>query len=166
MRRLVVVLALVACRPPSLPAVTDGASATTTATTDDGGSGTTGCMQSGDCETDGICVAEFGPTTGELGGERGPAECAEESACIGALDLGRWCFDHRSCCGDLRCRTADGVCEPPDLGVSTGATETDGDTDTTTTGSTSTTGTTTGTSTTDGSTTGTSTTGTSTGSSG
>ncbi|WP_434416977.1 hypothetical protein [Nannocystis pusilla] len=141
MRRLAVVLALAACRPPSLPAVTDGDSGGATTTPGTGSSSTTGCMQSGDCETDAICVAEYGRTTGELGGERGPAECADESACIGALDLGRWCFDHQSCCGDLRCRIADGICEPPDLGVTTGdTTTTTGDTTTTTGDTTTTTG--------------------------
>ncbi|WP_143141310.1 hypothetical protein [Nannocystis exedens] len=146
MRRLAVVLVLAACRPPSLPAVTEGDTAGATATAGTGSSSTTGCMQSGDCETDAICVAEYGPTTGELGGERGPAQCADESACIGALDLTRWCIDHQSCCGDLRCRIADGICEPPDLGVSTGETTTDGDTTTTTSTSTgdTTTSTTTG----------------------
>ncbi|MBZ5712515.1 hypothetical protein [Nannocystis pusilla] len=138
MRRLAVLLVLAACPSPSLPAVTDSAGGGQPPTSAASTTGTTGCMRSGDCDTDAICVAAYGPTTGELGGERGPAECVEDSACIGALDLGRWCFDHQSCCGDLRCRTADGVCEPPDLGVSTGATSTDGDGDTTTTSSTST----------------------------
>jgi hypothetical protein len=137
-RRLAVLLVLAACPSPSLPAVTDGASGGQPPTSGASTTGTTGCMGSSDCDTDAICVAAYGPTTGELGGERGPAECVEDSACIGALDLGRWCFDHQSCCGDLRCRTADGICEPPDLGVSTGATSTDGDSDTTTTSSTST----------------------------
>jgi hypothetical protein len=135
--RRLVLLALVACRPPSLPAVTDGESPGLTSS-GDSTSTTTGCMGSSDCETDAICVAAWTPTTGELGGERGPAGCVEAGACIEALDLGRWCLDHRSCCGDLRCRTADGICEPPDLGVTTGG----GDTDTTTetTGETTTTG--------------------------
>jgi hypothetical protein len=107
-------------------------------------------MRSSDCETDGICVAAFGPTTGELGGERGPPECVDEGACIKALDLSRWCFDHQSCCEDLRCRTADGVCEPPDLGVSSsgGDTTTTGTTGTTSTSDTSTSGTTSSTGTT------------------
>lgn len=167
-RRLAVLLVLAACPSPSLPAVTDGGSGAQPPTTGASTTGTTGCMQSGDCDTDAICVAAYGPTTGELGGEPGPAECVDMGACIGALDLGRWCFDHRSCCGDLRCRTADGVCEPPDLGVSTGETTTEGGDTTTTSGSTSTatdtgdttTGdATTGTSTTTGTTTGTSTSG-------
>lgn len=125
-RRLVLLLAsLAACRPPTTPGATDSASTSATAGSE-GSSGTTdACMRSGDCDSDGICVADYTPApAGEPGGARGPAICGDEGVvCIDALDLTRWCFDHQGCCGDLRCRPADGVCEVPGLGVSTGTTE-------------------------------------------
>lgn len=122
-RRLALILAvLVACRPPTTPGATDGASTSTSSASGEGSSGTTdACMHSGDCDTDGICVADYAPgLEGGPGGVRGPAVCGDEGVCIGALDLTRWCFDHQGCCGDLRCRPADGVCEEAGLGVSTG----------------------------------------------
>jgi hypothetical protein len=91
-------------------------------------------------------VSEFVPGPAG-GGARGPALCVTVDTCIDALDVARWCFDHEGCCGDLRCRTADGVCAPPDLGVTTGdgTTGTTGDAGTTGTTGETTTGTTTGT---------------------
>lgn len=119
--RCLPLVVLLGCRPPTSGG-TGGA--TTSASTESGGesSGTTdACMNSSECDTDGICVADYSPPPeGPAGGARGPAVCAEQTACIPALDLTRWCFDHQSCCGDLRCRGADGVCETPGLGVSTG----------------------------------------------
>jgi len=102
-------------------------------------SGTTdACDGSGDCETEGICVADYTPSADPANpGARTPASCLEKTACIAALDLERFCFDHQGCCESLRCRTVDGVCEPADLGQTGG--------ETTTTDATTTTGETTGT---------------------
>jgi hypothetical protein len=119
-RRLALLALLTAACPQTPPS---GTSATTGATTSDttGGSTTDACERSSDCESGGICVSEFVPgPTGGIGGDRGPALCVTVDTCIDALDLHRWCFDHQGCCGDLRCRTGDGVCEPADLGVTTG----------------------------------------------
>lgn len=112
---------LLGCRPPTSGG-TGGATTSTSGGSGGESSGTTdACMSSSECDTDGICVADYTPPPeGPAGGARGPAECAEQTACIPALDLTRWCFDHQSCCGDLRCRSADGICETPGLGVSTG----------------------------------------------
>ncbi|MEZ4451005.1 MAG: hypothetical protein R3B09_16100 [Nannocystaceae bacterium] len=138
---LVVLLAVVACRPAG------GGGTETTTTTTTGATSTTGledaCERSADCDTDsteGICVAVYVPAD-TLGGDRGPATCATPGECIAELDLGRWCFDHPGCCEGLRCRAVDGICERPHLGQDT---DTDGDTDTS--GSTSDASTTSGTS--------------------
>ncbi len=73
-------------------------------------------MGTNDCDTDDICVAAYIPNNPPPGGARGASSCAPVSDCIGALDLGRWCFDHQGCCEDLRCRRTDGICEPAELG--------------------------------------------------
>lgn len=152
--RPVLLAALVACAPPGTGgAGTTTASATTTATTDaPTSSGTTdACVGSGECDSEGICVADYDPSPDPADpGARGPAACAGPDACIPALDLGRWCFDHQGCCESLRCRTADGVCEPGDLGQTGGESSTGVATDATTgvaTDATDTTGTTTDTTT-------------------
>lgn len=141
MRRLALLVLLLAACPQTPPAGTS-AGATTGTTGGDGTSGSTTdvCMRSGDCESGGICVSEFVPDpTGGLGGSRGPAICLSPDDCIGALDLARWCFDHQACCGDLRCHPGDGICEPPDLGVTSGGMTTgDGTTGDGTTGTTDT----------------------------
>ena len=122
-------LVLAACTsgaPGSTATTGPGAADTTdpTAPTDGAPTGTTdACIGTSDCDTDGICVADYAPLDPPPGGMRGPADCAPKSACIGQLDLGRWCFDHRGCCDDLRCRPTDGLCEPATLGQTTGATE-------------------------------------------
>ena len=144
MRSLAPLVLLAACGgTPTLPGLSAGATtgAGTDGTGGDTGTGTTdACDRSGDCETDGLCVADYLPAPeGGLGGARGPAVCVTPDACITALDLTRWCFDHQGCCDDLRCRTADGVCEPSGLGVTEGSSSGDG-----TTGSTGSTGDTTG----------------------
>lgn len=101
------------------------------------------CEGSGDCNTTGICVADYEAIDTEPpAGMRDAAACVPKAECIGALDLGRWCFDHRGCCENLRCHPADGTCEPRGLGEttsSTGTTDTTGtSTDTGDTGSSST----------------------------
>jgi hypothetical protein len=142
-----------ACPPASGTSAT--ASSTSTDGTTTGGDSTSttdACDGAGDCDTDGICVADYVADT--LGGERGPARCVPTSECIGPLDLQRWCFGHPSCCEGLRCRDVDGICEEPDFGegtetagtsTSTTTADTDttgdtGDTDTASTGDTGTTG--------------------------
>jgi hypothetical protein len=141
-RSLALVALLAACGgTPTLPGLSAGeTTGAGTGGTGDTGTGTTdACDRSSDCDTDGLCVADFVPAaTGGLGGERGPAACVPADGCITALDLSRWCFDHQGCCDDLRCRTADGVCEPAGLGVTEGSSSGDigstGATDTTSTG--------------------------------
>lgn len=141
--RLALLAALAACAPNgagTTAATTSGASSSTTATGDAPTStGTTdACLGSGECDSEGICVAEYTPSDDpEHPGARGPAACSDAGACIAALDLARFCFDHQGCCESLRCRTVDGVCEPADLGQTGG--------ETTTTDATTTTGETTGT---------------------
>lgn len=138
MRRFAALAVLLACRPPPAQGGTEGETTGPAGSTGADSTGTTdACMGSNDCETDGICVAGYQPGPEGPGGAREPAVCATPGACIEALDLGRWCFDHQGCCGDLRCRPADGVCEPPDLGIGT---ETGGDPDPTTGSTTGTTG--------------------------
>ncbi|MBL9100558.1 MAG: hypothetical protein JNL82_06360 [Myxococcales bacterium] len=137
MRPVLLAAALAACSPPSGAGTTSGAStSTSTSSTGDAptSTGTTdACDGSADCETDAICVADYSPSPDpDDPGTRGPAACTDLGACIGPLDLGRWCFDHQGCCESLRCRTADGVCEPPELGQTGG--ETTGTTSTSTTG--------------------------------
>ncbi|MCA9661216.1 MAG: hypothetical protein KC486_22950 [Myxococcales bacterium] len=129
-----------ACPPASGTSAT--ASSTSTGGTTTGGDSTSttdACNGAGDCDTDGICVADYVADT--LGGERGPARCVPASECIGPLDLQRWCLGHPSCCEGLRCRDVDGICEEPDFGEGTEtagtagtstSTGTTGDTDTTT----------------------------------
>ena len=125
------------------PALTSGDAPTGTSTGD-------ACLGSGDCDTEAICVADYAAAdTAPPGGMRGDASCSPPTDCIGALDLSRWCFDHQGYCDDLRCRPADGVCEPATLGQSTGlATDADtndadtNDAGTTGAGTTGTTGTT------------------------
>lgn len=138
-------LGLAACAPPGggdTATTGPGATDTAAATTGDEPTGTTdACMGSSDCETDGICVADYEAADPPPGGQRGAATCVANTACIGPLDLERWCFDHRGCCDDLRCRPTDGVCEPATLGQTTGGPDTTGDTGT---GDTGTTGTSTG----------------------
>jgi len=127
-RRLpLLALALVlplACSPAGSggsASATSGPALTGTGDEPTGGSTGDACLGSGDCETEAICVAGYeAADTMPPGGARGPASCAEPLDCIGALDLGRWCFDHRGCCDDLRCRPADGICEPATLGQTTG----------------------------------------------
>lgn len=139
-------LALAGCPSPGTDTSTGTAPPMTGSSSGDEptGTGTTdACMGSGDCDSEGICVADYeaADTMPPSGGMRTPAACAPETACIGELDLSRWCFDHRGCCDDLRCRPADGVCEPALLGQTTGTTGADTtgtDTTDTTTGSTST----------------------------
>lgn len=117
---------LLACSP----AGTNGTDPTTTGpaltgTGDQPTGSSTGdaCVGSGDCDTEAICVAGYmAADTMPPGGERGPASCVAPVDCIGATDLGRWCFDHQGCCDDLRCRPVDGICEPPLLGQTTGDT--------------------------------------------
>jgi hypothetical protein len=142
--------ALAACTPPAGPGGSAGettSSADTTAAAPTSGATTDACERSGDCDSEGICVADYAPSPDpKTVGTRGAAMCAAADACIAALDLTRWCFDHQGCCEALRCR-ADGVCEPPQLGQTTGD---DADTSTGTTGDATTE--LTGTDTTDGST--------------
>ena len=114
-----------------------GGPPSSTSATSAGGSSTTGegeSTSSGGCESSGglICVAEYAADT--LGGERSPGRCAPASECVGALDLGRWCFDHAGCCEGLRCRAVDGICEEPGLGQDTTGTTGAGGTETGTTG--------------------------------
>ncbi|MEZ4385041.1 MAG: hypothetical protein R3A79_27170 [Nannocystaceae bacterium] len=120
MRALLASLLLLcgAC-PPADGETSATASSTSTAGTSSGGASSTtdACEGASDCDTDGICVADYVGDT--LGGERGPARCVAESECIGPLDLQRWCFGHPSCCEGLRCRSVDGICEEPDLGEGT-----------------------------------------------
>lgn len=112
-------LALAGCPGPANNTDTSTGPAVTSTGDEPTGTGTTdACMGSGDCDSEGICVADYTPadTSPPVGGMRSPASCAAEDACIGELDLTRWCFDHRGCCDDLRCRPADGICEPAHLG--------------------------------------------------
>jgi|GEM_PF-1656018 len=136
-------LGLAACAPPGggdTATTGPGATDTAAATTSDEPTGTTdACMGSSDCETDGICVADYEAADPPPGGQRGAASCVANTACIGPLDLERWCFDHRGCCDDLRCRPTDGVCEPATLGQTTGGPDTTSDTSTGNTTDTSTT---------------------------
>ena len=139
-RRLLVLLALSACPgagnngtlsttagPGTGPGVTSTGDEPTGGTTD-------ACVGSGDCDSEGICVADYEAVETTLpAGMRDAAECVAKSECIGALDLDRWCFDHRSCCENLRCQPADGTCEPRGLGQTTGDASTTGDADTGTT---------------------------------
>jgi hypothetical protein len=91
----------------------------------------TPCESSEDCEEGESCVAPYDPGNGGIG----EPVCVE--GCIEENDLGRWCIDDDSCCGDLRCHEIDGFCESPvddgttDSGSSTG-TETGSDTSPTT----------------------------------
>lgn len=137
---------LLACSPAGSggsTATTTGPALTGTGDEPTGGSSTgDACLGSGDCDTEAICVAAYeAADTLPPGGERGPASCVPPVDCIGATDLSRWCFDHQGCCDDLRCRPADGICEPPMLGQTTGATTSDssGEPGTTTTEDTGTT---------------------------
>lgn len=119
--------ALAACAPNGAgPTPTTSSTSTGSADTDPGptSTGTTdACMGSADCETDGICVAGYTPSADpENPGSRGPAGCVFVDDCIDSLDQTRFCFDHQGCCESLRCRTVDGVCEPPGLGQTTGTT--------------------------------------------
>ena len=120
---LLSLLVLAACPPVGGDSSTGPGPGPATSGDEPTGTGTTdACVGSGECDSEGICVADYeAADTMPPGGMRGTAECAPESACIGALDLGRWCFDHRSCCDDLRCRPADGTCEPATLGQTTGS---------------------------------------------
>jgi hypothetical protein len=142
MRAVLLTAALLACNPPSAGTTTGTTTSSTTSSTGDAptSTGTTdACEGSADCETDAICVAAYDPSPDpENPGARGPAACTAIDACIGALDLARWCFDHQSCCESLRCRTVDGVCEPADLGQTGGETTTGVGTTTTSTTSTGT----------------------------
>lgn len=152
---------LLACSPTgsnATDATTTGPTLTGTGDQPTGGSTGDACVGSGDCDTEAICVAAYtAADTMPPGGERGPASCVAPVDCIGATDLGRWCFDHQGCCDDLRCRPADGICEPPLLGQTTGDTTssstgepgTTGDTGASSTGGTGSTTTTTGTTGTD-----------------
>ena len=139
-------LGLAACPSPGGgDTATTGPGATDTAATSTGDTptGTTdACMGSSECDSEGICVADYEAADPPPGGERGAASCVANTACIGPLDLERWCFDHRGCCDDLRCRPTDGICEPATLGQTTGGPDTTGETGTTGTGTTGTTGTT------------------------
>ena len=130
-----------ACNPAASSSSTDtsaGPSSSSSAPTEPTTAGTTdACDGSGDCDSEGICVAPYSPSDDpEHPGARGPAACVDLGACIGALDLERFCFDHQGCCESLRCRTVDGVCEPPELGQTGG--ETTGSDTTTSSTSTST----------------------------
>lgn len=126
-RCLLVLLTLTAC-PGAGGNGTHGLTTTSTPNTtgDEPTGGTTdACLGSGDCDSEGICVADYEAVdTSPPAGMRGAAECVARSECIAALDLDRWCFDHRGCCENLRCHPADGTCEPRGLG------ETDTGTDT------------------------------------
>jgi hypothetical protein len=105
------------------PGVTTVTTTAPVVTTGDAPTGSTGdeCLGSGECDSEGICVADYQQVdTTPPGGTRGAAACEPDSACIGSLDLTRWCFDHQGCCDDLRCHPADGVCEPAGLGLTTG----------------------------------------------
>lgn len=147
-RRLLLLLALSACPGAGAHGTTSGPGPTTLTTTGDQPTGgtTDACVGSGDCDSEGICVADYQADDTELpAGMRDAAECVAKSECIGALDLDRWCFDHRGCCENLRCRPTDGTCEPRNLGQTTGEAST-GDTDDTTSSTGSTSGTSTGTS--------------------
>ncbi|MBA3548609.1 MAG: hypothetical protein H0T76_19160 [Nannocystis sp.] len=115
---------LLACSPPGAgnsASATTGPALTSTGDGPTGGSTGDACLGSGDCETEAICVADYEAADMPPGGKRGPASCQAPVDCVGATDLGRWCFDHQGCCDDLRCRPADGICEPPTLGQTTGA---------------------------------------------
>lgn len=157
---------LLACSPPgsgNSASATTGPALTSTGDEPTGGSTGDACLGSGDCETEAICVADYeAADTMPPGGMRGPASCQAPVDCVGATDLGRWCFDHQGCCDDLRCRPADGICEPPTLGQTTGAATT-GTTGEPGTGATDDTGATSTGTTSPGETTGTGTTGTGTG---
>jgi hypothetical protein len=141
--RAVLLAALAACAPTGAGTTSSSTSSTsdpapTTAELPTSSGTTDGCEGSGDCETEGICVADYTPSADpENPGMRGPSACREKTACIAALDLGRFCFDHQGCCETLRCRTVDGVCEPADLGM-TGAETTGTATDTSTSADTTT----------------------------
>jgi len=117
---------LLACSPAgsnATNATTSGLTLTGTGDQPTGSSTGDACVGSGDCDTETICVAGYvAADTMPPGGERGPASCVAPVDCIGATDLGRWCFDHQGCCDDLRCRAVDGICEPPLLGQTTGDT--------------------------------------------
>ncbi len=159
--RVVLVAALLlcgACPPPASGTDGTGIDDSTATSPGSSGSSSTGdaCDGASDCDTDGICVAEYIPESDGLGGERGPARCESPDLCIQALDLGRWCFEHPSCCEGLRCRDVDGICEVPDFGegttgstgtssTSTGTTDDTGSTGTGTTDDTGSTGSTGGT---------------------
>ncbi len=88
---------------------------------------TDACQMSSECETDDVCVAPYvlDPEPGP-GGSRGPASCVPPASCIAVPnDIQSWCFDHQGCCGDLRCRTADGVCEEQLVDTTTSGTTSD-----------------------------------------
>lgn len=133
------IAALAACAPTGAGTTSSSTSSTSdpAPTTSElpTSSGTTDvCEGSGDCETEGICVADYTPSADPNDpGMRSPSACLGKTACIAALDLERFCFDHQGCCESLRCRTVDGVCEPADLGQTGGETDTSTSADTTTT---------------------------------
>lgn len=136
-RRLLALLLLGACPGAGTNTTLDtstGPAHTSTGVQPTGGT-TDACEGSGDCNTTGICVADYAAADTEPpAGMRDAAACVPKAECIGALDLGRWCFDHRGCCENLRCHPADGTCEPRGLGETTSST---GDaSDSTATGST------------------------------
>lgn len=93
--------------------------------------GTDACQASSECEDGEICVAPYNldPEPGP-GGARGPATCVPEQSCIATPDdIHSWCFDHQGCCGDLRCRSADGVCEEQLVDTTTSGTTSDATSD-------------------------------------
>jgi len=122
---------LLACSPAgsgNSASATTGPALTGTGDGPTGGSTGDACLGSGECDTEAICVADYeAADTMPPGGMRGPASCVAPVDCVGATDLSRWCFDHQGCCDDLRCRPADGICEPPLLGQTTGGTDSSGE---------------------------------------
>jgi hypothetical protein len=84
------------------------------ADTDDTGTGEgsdTGFPVPDACSTELPCEAGYCVAPWDASAEppRGPAECVP--ACVGELDLDRFCIDDASCCEDLEC-SLDGLCEP------------------------------------------------------
>lgn len=101
----VALVLVVGCRPlESQPEDETGTSEGTAGETSEPFESPDACLSSEDCEG-GYCVA---PWTGAP--PRGPAECVD--ACVGALDLARFCIDDAACCEGLECSN-DGLCEEP-----------------------------------------------------
>lgn len=109
---LAVALGSAGCRPPEPGPATEGSSSSSSSGSSTAHVGTTftdpdECSSTEECADDLRCVAAYDPGSQP---EVGPGVCVP--ACIEDTDLTQWCFDDAACCGELRCNTVDGFCEP------------------------------------------------------